>query len=151
MAENVKNVVSEDDLKSIADAISGVEGTTSGEVRVSIRQQRSSSEKEMKVEALARREFAELGMVNTRDRTGVLLFFLVETRQFYVLADAGIDEKVPDGTWQLIADLMSEHFSKQNFREGIVAGVQAIGKVLARHFPRKADDTNELSNQVRVT
>jgi len=151
MAENLKKLLSEDDLKAVADAIAKVEWITSGEVRVSIRQERSRGEQGANVEALARKEFAELGMVNTRDRTGVLLFFLAETRQFYILADAGIDEKVPEGTWQLIADLMSEHFAKQNFREGIVSGVRAIGKVLAQHFPRKPDDANELSNQVRVT
>jgi len=151
MAENLKKLLSEDDLKTVADAIAKVEWITSGEVRVSIRQERSRGEQGVSVETLARREFAELGMVNTKDRTGVLLFFLAETRQFYILADAGIDEKVPEGTWQLIADIMSEHFSKQNFCEGIASGVRAIGKVLAQHFPRSPDDTNELSNQVRVT
>ena len=107
MAENIKKLLSEDDLKAVADAIAGVEGITSGEVRVSIRQVRSRDEQGMNAEALARKEFAELGMVNTRDRTGVLLFFLAETRQFYILADAGINEKVPEGTWQLISGTFS--------------------------------------------
>ena len=105
----------------------------------------------MNIESLARKEFEDLGMTSTRDRTGVLLYFLVETRQFYILADEGINTRVQDGTWQLIADIMSDHFSKKNFREGIIQGVQAIGKVLSRHFPRKPDDRNELTNQVRVT
>lgn len=128
-----------------------MEKTTSGEIRVSVREKRARKEREVDVETLARREFANLGMSNTRDRTGVLLYFLVESRQFHILADEGINAKVRDGTWQLIADLMAEHFSKQNFSEGIIQGVKAIGKVLAEHFPRKADDTNELTNQVRVT
>lgn len=128
-----------------------MEQSTSGEIRVSVREKRSRKEKEMNIEQLARKEFEDLRMTNTRDRTGVLLYFLVEARQFYILADEGINSKVQDGTWQLIADIMSDHFSKQNFREGIIQGVQAIAKTLSRHFPRKPDDTNELTNQVRTT
>ncbi|MBI4429329.1 MAG: TPM domain-containing protein [Ignavibacteriales bacterium] len=146
----LKKLLSDDDLGSIADVIAGVERTTSGEIRVSVREKKTRKEHDATVEALARWEFEHLGMSNTRDRTGVLLFFLLETRQFYILADEGINSKVQDGTWQLIADIMSDHFSKQNFREGITQAVQAIGKALAEHFPKKPDDTNELTNQVHV-
>ena len=150
MAEHIKQLLSSEDLEAISSAIGETEHSTSGEIRVSIREKRSRKEHEMNIEKLARKEFEDLGMTSTRDRTGVLLFFLVETRQFYILADDGINSKVQDGTWQLIADIMSDHFSKQNFREGIIQGVQAIGKALSQHFPRKPDDTDEITNQVRV-
>ena len=151
LAQHIKQLLSSEDLEVISAAIGDTEQSTSGEIRVSIREKRSRKEREMNIEKLARKEFKDLDMTNTRDRTGVLLFFLVETRQFYILADDGIHSKVQDGTWQLIADIMSDHFSKQNFREGIIQGVQAIAKALSQHFPRKPDDTNELTNQVRIT
>ena len=151
LAQHIKQLLSSEDLEVISAAIGDTEQSTSGEIRVSIREKRSRKEHEMNIEKLARMEFKDLDMANTRDRTGVLLFFLLETRQFYILADDGIHSKVQDGTWQLIADIMSDHFSKQNFREGIIQGVQAISKALSQHFPQKPDDTNELTNQVRVT
>jgi uncharacterized membrane protein len=151
MIESIKKILSKDDLQAISAAIAQAESSTSGEIRVSVRERRSRKEKDISVEQLARREFESLGMAKTRDRTGVLLYFLIEARQFSIFADEGIHAKVQDGTWQRIADSMSEHFSRQNFRQGIIQGIQAIGKILSDHFPRKSDDTNELPNQVRVT
>ena len=34
--------------------------------------------------------------------------------------------------------------------EAVVAGVAEVGRVLARHFLRRPDDENELSDQVSV-
>jgi putative membrane protein len=41
-------------------------------------------------------------------------------------------------------------FSERKFREGLVEAVHAVGALLAQHFPRRPDDTNELPNEVRV-
>jgi uncharacterized membrane protein len=43
---------------------------------------------------------------------------------------------------------METLFREGKFTEGVVAGVQRAGEVLARHYPRQADDRNELSDQV---
>jgi uncharacterized membrane protein len=32
----------------------------------------------------------------------------------------------------------------------VTAGVAEVGRVLARHFPRRPDDRNELSDQVSI-
>jgi uncharacterized membrane protein len=71
-------------------------------------------------------------------------------RKFFILADEGIHTKVEETTWTKIAEEMSSHFSKKNFHQGLIHGVQAVGRVLSRFFPRKANDTNELPNDVHV-
>jgi uncharacterized membrane protein len=99
---------------------------------------------------MARQEFHVLGMTKTKDRTGILIFLLLEDKKFFVLADDGIHTKVEDGTWDKIANEMSNHFFQKNFRIGIVHGVHSVGVELSKFFPRKSDDTNELPNDVHV-
>lgn len=141
---------SKEDLSSIVAEIGKVEKTTAGEIRVSIRQRRKWSEKKKSIEEMARREFHNLGMTKTKDRTGVLIYLMLEDKKFYILADEGIHTKVDENTWPSIANAMSSHFSRKNFREGIIHGVQEVGKVLTQHVPRRLDDANELPDTIHI-
>jgi uncharacterized membrane protein len=150
MKNLVKQMFTKEDLAAIASAIGKAEKTTAGEIRVSIRQRRKWREKKRTIEELARNEFRLLGMTKTKDRTGILIFLLLEDRKFFILADDGIHAKVENGTWNKIANEMSDHFSQKNFRLGIIHGVQSVGKELSKFFPRKSDDRNELPDDVHV-
>jgi uncharacterized membrane protein len=150
MKNLVKKLFTKEDLAAIAAAISEAEKTTAGEIRVSIRQKRRWRERKLSIEEMARREFHDLGMTKTKDHTGILIFLLMDERKFFILADGGIHTKVEETTWTKIAEEMSSHFSKKKFHQGLIHGVQAVGRVLSRFFPRKANDTNELPNDVHV-
>jgi uncharacterized membrane protein len=150
MKNLVKKLFTKEDLAAIAAAIGEAEKTTAGEIRVSIRQKRRWRERKLNIEEMARREFHNLGMTKTKDRTGILIFLLMDERKFFIFADEGIHTKVEITTWTKIAEEMSSHFSKKNFHQGLIHGVQAVGRVLSRFFPRKANDTNELPNDVLV-
>ncbi len=150
MANLVKKLFSDQDLHTISSAIGEVEKTTSGEIRVDIRQRRTRKEKKLSLEHIAQKEFHHLGMTKTKHHTGVLIFLLLEDREFHILADEGIHSKVNSDTWQKIADSMSAKFAKGEFKEGVIEGVRSVGKVLATHFPRTPDDINELPDEVRV-
>lgn len=150
MKNLVKQMFSKEDLAAIASAIGEAEKTTAGEIRVSIRQKRKWRENKRTIDELARQEFHVLGMTKKKDRTGILIFLLLEDKKFFILADDGIHAKVVDGTWDKIANEMSDHFSQKNFRIGIIHGVKSVGKELTKLFPRKSDDTDELPNDVHV-
>lgn len=150
MTDHIKKLLTEEDLQAIARFIEEHEKSTSGEIRVSIRQRRSRAELAMSIDELARKEFHALGMNRTADRSGVLIFLLLEDRQFHILADDGIHKEVGDGTWTRIAGEMSKHFSEMKFLEGIQHGVRSVSAELRKHFPRRPDDKNELPNAVRV-
>lgn len=151
MRNLIKKMFTKEDLSAIVTAIGKAEKTTAGEIRVSIRQKRRWREKKLSIQDIARREFQVLGMNKTKERTGVLIFLLLEDKKFFILADDGIHTKVEDGKWTKIAGEMSSHFSKNNFRQGIIQCVQMVGEELSKFFPRKADDKNELPNDVRVS
>ena len=142
MANLVKNFLSKQDLKDVADAIAEQEKRTSGEIRVAIRQKRSKKEGSLTVEQLARHEFVHLGMMKTKDRTGILIFILLEAREFFILADEHINQKVDTGTWQTVAKTMAGRFAKKEFREGLLEAVRHVADHLAKHFPAGPGDKN---------
>ena len=43
---------------------------------------------------------------------------------------------------------MEERFRKGEFTDGVLDAIGRVAEVLARHFPRKADDRDELPNRI---
>jgi uncharacterized membrane protein len=148
MNELVYHFFDDDEFLRISNKIADSELITSGEIRVSIKEHKSFSERNSSMKALAEKEFYRLNMHQTRDKTGILLFFLLGERQFYILADKGIDEKVDQEVWENVSDEIQEKFKNGFFTEGIISGIESVGKILSEHFPIKADDKNELANKV---
>ena len=146
----IYHFLSDDDLLRISNKIKEMEKITAGEICVSIKEKRNLLKKKKSVRSLAEEEFFKLGIQNTRDKTGILIFILLEGRKFYILADSGINEKVNEGTWKSIKDEMQSMFLKGEFSKGILHGVNQVGKILSQYFPVKSDDTNEISNRVRI-
>jgi uncharacterized membrane protein len=147
--EIIYHFLSDDELLRISNKIKASEKTTAGEICINIKEKRKFSERSKSLRELAEGEFFKLGIDKTRDKTGILIFILLQDRQFYILADTGINEKVPEKTWDNIKDEMQENFLEGKFCPGILNAVEKIGKILAQHFPIKPDDTDEISNIVR--
>ena len=146
----IYNFFDDDELLRISNKIKETEWKTAGEICISIKEKRSFLQKKKTLRELAENEFYRLGIVKTRDSTGILFFLVLEERQFYILADKGINEKVSPNTWDQIKDKMQERFLNGAFYKGILFGIEEAGKILSAHFPVKTDDTNELSNRVNI-
>jgi len=136
---------SEDDLGAISKAVREAEGRTAGEIRVHIAYNLLPLERPR---ARAIREFFRQGMDKTRERTGVLLFFVLKKHRFEIVADQGIHHQVADGTWEQIARRLETAIRDEGLTNGICGGVRQIGEVLAQHAPRRPDDRDELGNEV---
>jgi putative membrane protein len=93
---------------------------------------------------LAREQFHALGLHETADRGGVLLFVSEAERYVEIIADRGINEKVSAGTWERIVAEFTAKVRAGRAGDGFVAAVEASGALMAQHFPRRADDRNEL-------
>lgn len=140
----------EDELKSISAKISEIEKTTSGELVITIKEKRGWLEKLKSVRVLAEKEFVNAKIGKTKDATGILIFMLFNAREFCILADKKINERVEQSLWDEITNNMSLHFKQENFCKGILNGIEQAGKILSTHFPILPGDVNELSNAVRV-
>jgi len=143
----IYNYLSDDDLLRISNKIKKEEKSTAGEICVSIKEKKPIFSFSS-LENLAKEEFYKLGVDKTRDKTGILIFILLEKKQFYILADKGINEIVPKNTWDDIKEKMQLMFRQGNFCKGILNGIDEVAALLTKHFPIKPNDVNELSNQV---
>lgn len=139
-----KEFLSRLDHERIVAAISAAEKTTSGEIRVFV--QRG----EIKGDALplAERKFQALGMQKTAERNAILIFVAPRAQKFAVVGDEGVHAKCGTEFWQGLVDAMRDHFKRDAFTEALVHGVDSAGQLLARYFPRRSDDRDELSNDV---
>lgn len=90
--------------------------------------------------------FSRLRVWDTEHNSGVLIYVQLADRQVEILADRGIHRKVGDEPWQHICAAMEQAFRAGRFREGAVEGVQAVGRVLAEHFPARDGNPDELAN-----
>jgi len=148
--ELVYHYFTDDDFLRISNKIKEMEKITAGEIRVSIKEKKHILHSRYNIRQIAEKEFAKLKMDKTRDRTGILLLLILNERQFYILADSGINQKVSEDTWDKIKNEIQSEFRKGHFTEGIILGIDKVGRVLSAHFPIKSDDTNELSNEVVI-
>jgi len=143
----LRRYLKRDDLRFLSEKIAEAEQKTNGEIRVVLRHRRRRKERSLSLHELALQEFYHLGMHKTPQRTGVLIMLLLTERKFHIIADEGIHSRVPEGTWDSIAAVMSDHFKKGNYRDGLAKAIEAVGSVLVQHFPR-TEDRNHLSDGV---
>ncbi len=93
------------------------------------------------------RAFYEKGLYRTRNETGILIFISLFEHKVWILGDRGIDARIPAEAWQKYARLLSAGIGEGRACEALCGVVAACGEELARHFPRQADDRDELPNE----
>ncbi len=108
----------------------------------------SSEEINARVREAALLEFYGSGLYRTREENGVLIYLSVFERRVVVLGDRGIHKKMGNTHWDEVRDRITRGIRESQPREGICEAIDICGKALARHFPRRANDVNELSDQV---
>jgi uncharacterized membrane protein len=97
--------------------------------------------------ARARRVFAELDVWDTALNNGVLIYVLVADRAVEIVADRGFAGRVDAAEWSAACRSMETEFSQGRHREGAIAGVAAVGAIIARHFPPGERNPNELADR----
>ena len=131
------------DHKRIESAIASAERRTSGELRVVIRRDAIGDPV-----AAAREEFARLEMHRTRERNAVLILVAPTSRKFAIFGDEGVHAKCGQTFWDDVAAAMTGYFQQGKFTERIIHALERAGTLLAKHFPHRPDDKNELPNEV---
>jgi uncharacterized membrane protein len=124
-------------------AIQEAEKKTSGEIRVFIT--RKAVEEPVEI---AKRHFVDFGMEKTRERNGVLIFVAPRTQKFAVVGDTAVHARCGEEFWRELSAEMRGHFRQSDFTQGLIHGVKKAGDLLAKHFPRKPDDKNELPDTI---
>lgn len=95
-------------------------------------------------------QFVTQNLHTSAGRTGVLIFVSLAEHYAEIIADQGINAKVPAGTWQGIVDQLTSDLAAGRAAEGFVTAVNACGEHLATHFPPGSSNANELPNHLIV-
>jgi putative membrane protein len=92
--------------------------------------------------------FYQQGLYRTREETGILIFISLNERKVWILGDRGINERIPSGYWEGLAGELAAGLRAGRGAEAVCSVIAECGAELARHFPRRADDTNELRDEI---
>lgn len=141
-----------DALDRIASAISASEARHGGEIRFAVEASldtvpllRGQTARDRAVEV-----FSSLRVWDTEQNNGVLLYVLLADRDVEILADRGIHARVGETGWEEVAQAMEAEFRAGRFEAGALKGIEAVGKLLERHYPRAEGDRNELSDRPAI-
>ncbi|SKA76931.1 putative membrane protein [Paucidesulfovibrio gracilis DSM 16080] len=88
------------------------------------------------------------GLHRTRDMTGILIYISVFEHKVHVLADKGINDRVPPQTWNEIVGIITDGIRRGEQGKAIAKAVTRCGELLSVNFPIRADDTDELPNLI---
>lgn len=84
----------------------------------------------------------------TKGRTGILIYLSLAEHRAEIIADEAIAAKVSAEVWGDAMAAMLAHIKDGRIADGMIAGVEKVGVVLAQHFPRDAHDRNELPDRL---
>lgn len=138
---DLQRVISPAVLDRLQQRISVSEQQHSGEIRVCVE---SSLPWQMlwrdtpmpdTIRARAMALFAEMGVWDTANNNGVLIYVLLAEHDIEIVADRGINALVAPEAWQTLIGQMGDAFRNGKFENGLAHGVDTVTAVLRQHFP----------------
>ena len=147
---NTRRLFPNDTLDAIEAAIAQAEKTHAGQIRFAIQTSLPLPAiwRDVEPRRHAQWVFSHLRVWDTQHNNGVLIYLQLADRDVEIIADRGLTGRVTSAEWEAVCRLMEGHFRAGRFREGSVAGVEAVGSLLARHFPAQMDSPgNELPDR----
>lgn len=135
----------------IAERIAASEAGHGGEIRVCIERALPAAALRQGVSARARAQacFGELGVWDTAERCGVLVYLLLAEQAIELVADRGITQRVPAAQWQTLVDSLGSALRGGQREAGLLATIDALDALLREHFPLRDGQANpdELPNR----
>ncbi|NNE33249.1 MAG: TPM domain-containing protein [Winogradskyella sp.] len=129
--------------EEIVETIRLAERNTSGEIRVHIEQKCDIDVYERALDL-----FHTLKMDNTKEQNGVLIYVAIDNKAFVIFGDQGINAIVGPDFWNATRDKIATQFKSNNFKQGLIDGIDEAGKALSKYFPWQHGDKNELDNTI---
>lgn len=133
-------------LDRIEQAIKRGEATHSGQVRFVVEGALDGRPlfRNQPARARALDVFSHLRIWDTAHNNGILIYLLLADRDVEIVADRGIDARVGAAGWEAICRAMEAEFASGQFERGVIGGIEAVSRELARHFPPGGPHPNEL-------
>lgn len=84
----------------------------------------------------------------TIGRTGILIYLSMAEHRAEIVGDEAITKVTTPDTWGEAMTALLTDVKAGRPGDGIVAAVGIIGEVLAEHFPKSSEDTNEIPDKL---
>ena len=91
--------------------------------------------------------FSHLRIWDTAHNNGVLIYLLLADRDVEIVADRGINSLVGAQRWADICSDMEADFKRGHFEAGVIKGIEAVSRELAKFFPPHGPHRNELPDR----
>jgi uncharacterized membrane protein YgcG len=133
-------------LDAIEQAIKAGEATHSGQIRFVVEGALDGAPlfRDQPARERALDVFSHLRIWDTHHNNGVLIYLLLADRDVEIVADRGIDTKVGAAGWEAICLQMEADFRTGQFEQGVIKGIAAVSRELAKYFPHAEGGPNEL-------
>jgi uncharacterized membrane protein len=133
-------------MPAIEQAIKRGEATHRGEIRFAAEDALDGPELLAGESARARaiEVFSELRVWDTEENNGVLVYLLLADHDIEIIADRGINARVTQQDWERICRRMEEELRRGGYEKAVVTGIEEASRLLARHYPPRPGDRNEL-------
>jgi uncharacterized membrane protein len=133
-------------LAAIEQAIKASEATQAGQIRFVVEGALDGAPlfRDQPARERALDIFSQLRIWDTAHNNGVLIYLLLADRTVEIIADRGIDARVGAAGWQKICADMEADFRSGNFEGGVIKGIEAVSRQLAKYFPKDGAGRNEL-------
>lgn len=116
-------------------AIQSAEEGTSGDIVVFIGHRRVKDPL-----AAAKGEFSKLRLDAAADGNSLLIFIVPESQKFAVVGGKALHEKMGQNWWHDLTALLTRHFRKNHYTEGLVETIEEAGRALKTYFPATTTD-----------
>ncbi|WP_129642218.1 TPM domain-containing protein [Peristeroidobacter agariperforans] len=144
---SLRRAFDETALNAIEKAITDTEKTHGGEVRIALEASLDPAElfSDITPRQRALQAFSHLGVWDTELNNGVLIYVLWADRDVEIVADRGFNGRISAQEWTDVCHRMEQLFSHGSAASAVIAGIEAAGALISRHFP--AADRNELPDR----
>lgn len=141
--KSYRNILSEQQKKSLVDLIKASELLTSCEIKIHLNDSCPGD-----VLTKASELLVSLGLKKTKSRNGIILYLAVKDKKFAIAGDEGIYAKLPHEFWTQTNQQAINFFKDEKYFEGLKYSIENITHTLKGDFPAQVNNENELSNEI---
>ena len=137
-------------LHKIEKAVKASERSHRGQVRFAVEGPLHLAHLRVSTRERARQVFGQLGVWDTAENSGVLIYVQLVDRKIEIVADRGVAARVKQSEWEAVCKAMERAFRQNQFEQGALDAIQSVTAILGRHFPPGGAHPNELPDKPAV-
>ncbi len=156
-ASDTARAVPDDMAERLSQRVGASEARHTGEIRLCVEASLPATDlwritAETPLDGLVRQRalewFGRLGVWDTEDNNGVLIYLLLSERTIEIVADRGLCRRVAQGTWDAIVARLGHRLHEGAIEDGLTDALAEVSALLVAHFPADGDRPNQLPDCV---